>query len=80
MPNVSFNEEPEYARPSRNAQKPVLTRLILATKFVATDKQAEYVLIGIAVLALVVTLWLWPFGRSAPAENIPVAGPPSLVR
>lgn len=77
MTNVSFNEEPSAAGYPAASRKPFLISLVLSTKIVSTDKQAEYVLIGIAVLCILLAIFFWPKGRPAanPAEVPPVAGP-----
>lgn len=77
MTNISFNEEPSTVAYPSAPKKPFLVRLVLATKIVSTDKQAEYVLIGIAILCILLTVFFWPKGRPAanPAEVPPVAGP-----
>lgn len=82
MTNVSFNEEPTLVPYSVATKSPVLVRMVLATKIVQTDKQAEYVLIGIATLALILTVVLWPKGRPQPnmSEIVPVAGPSDVRR
>ncbi len=80
MDPISFNEESTRARSALVAKKPLLVRMVLATKIVSTDRQAEYVLVGIAILAIVMAVWMWPKGRPAPSENIPVAVPSTIVR
>jgi len=82
MANISFNEEPTPAPYSVTAKKPALIRMVLATKIVEKDKQAEYVLIGLAVLALILMIVIWPKGRPAPnpSEIVPVAGPGMIRR
>jgi len=77
MADVSFNEEPIATGYAPVAKKPYLVRLVLSTKIVSTDKQAEYVLIGIAVLCVLLTIFFWPKGRPAanPAEVPLIAGP-----
>lgn len=78
MTNVSFDEESQYKLAQQTNSKPFLVRMVLATKVATTDKQAEYVLIGIAIVAVITAIWLWPDARSVPvgAENLPIAGPP----
>lgn len=82
MSTVSFNEEPTRAAYSAIAKKPALIRMVLATKIVQTDKQAEYVLIGIAVLAIIAMIVIWPKGRPQPdlSEVVPIAGPSDTRR
>lgn len=77
MANVSFNEEPSAVGYPTAVKKPFLVGLVLSTKIVSTDKQAEYVLIGIAALCILLTVFFWPKGRPAanPSEVPQVAGP-----
>ena len=80
MTDVSFNEEPTPVAYSVAAQRSVLVRMVLATKIVQTDKQAHYVLVGVAVLAVILTIIIWPKGRPQPdlSEVVPVAGPSDM--
>lgn len=77
MADISFNEEQSVAGASMAPKKPFLIRLMLSTKLVSTDRQAEYALIGIAVICVLLAVLLWPKGRpqANPAEVPPVAGP-----
>ena len=77
MANVSFNEEPIAVGYSPASKKPFLIGLVLSTKIVSTDRQAQYVLIGIAALCVLLTIFFWPKGRPAanPSEVPAVAGP-----
>lgn len=77
MANVSFNEEPTPVTSMSSAKKPLLVRTVLATGIVRTDKQAQYVLMGIAALAIIAAIFMWPKGRPQPDINgtVPVAGP-----
>lgn len=54
MADIQFEEEPQYRAVSQQPeQKPFFIRLVLATKLVSTDKQAEYALLGAAVFLLI---------------------------
>ncbi|MES2931732.1 MAG: hypothetical protein V4682_03490 [Patescibacteria group bacterium] len=77
MATISFDEEPDIIARPAITKKPFLVRLVLSTKIVTTDKQAEYVLIGIAVFCVLLTIVLWPKGPPAanPSEVPPIAGP-----
>jgi hypothetical protein len=59
MADIQFDED-QYQRPTQIEQKPFFVRLVLATKIVSTDKQAEYVLLGIVIVLIVVAVAL-PF-------------------
>lgn len=67
MANIQFDEEQQYQRSAQASQKSLLTRLVLATGVVSTDKGVQYVLLGVAVLAVVLALSV-PFfiGGGAP--------------
>ncbi len=53
MAEVQFEEEPQYQNFPQPEKKPFFIRLVLATGIVSTDRQAEYVLLGVAALAIV---------------------------
>lgn len=59
MTDIQFDEEQEYQRPVQIEQKPYFVRLVLATKIVSTDKQAEYVLLCFAICGLLAAIGLW---------------------
>lgn len=77
MEHITFNEETSAPANTPAAKKPYLVRLLLSTKVVSTDRQAEYLLIGITVLCILLTIFFWPKGRpqANPSEVPPVAGP-----
>ena len=58
MADVQFEEEPQYQQSSQMEQKPFSIRLVLATGIVSTDTAAKYVLLGIVVLAVILTFIL----------------------
>ena len=53
MADVQFEEEQQYQPAYETERKPFMVRLVLSTGIVSTDKQAEYVLLGIAALAII---------------------------
>lgn len=53
MADIQFEEEQQFQRYGQAEQKPFMIRLVLSTGIVSTDKQAEYVLLGIAVVAII---------------------------
>lgn len=61
MPNVSFDEEPQYRVQSYGTQKTGLTGLVIKYGFAATQKQAEYVLLGVAIAAVIFIALLFLF-------------------
>ena len=63
MTDVQFEEEQQF---QQTEQKPYFTRLVLATGIVSTDKAAEYVLLGIAVFAIVLAFVIPSFIQSSP--------------
>lgn len=82
MAEVQFEEEQQFQRYGQVEQKPFLIRLVLSTGIVSTDKQAQYVLLGIAGLGIIVTLFImFSGGRSSPPsadQIIWVAGPDAI--
>jgi hypothetical protein len=74
MTGVQFDEEQGYPQQVQAREKSYLVRLVLATGFVSTDGQAEYVLIGIAALSFIATLFIiFGFGgqNSTPHQTGP---------
>ena len=72
MADVQFEENNFEGRFSPvSSQPPVLVRFILKTGLVKDEKQANYVLIGIAVVAVISAIFILrsSFGGSAPAES-----------
>jgi hypothetical protein len=70
MSDIRFEEEGSLS--FRQAeQKPLLIRLVLATRVVASDRHAEYVLLGFAVVVILISLFL--FSHSGPAEQKPTS-------
>lgn len=66
MADIQFDEEPQYRNPLQAEQKPFFIRLVLATGIVSTDRQAEYVLLGVAIFALVLAFLIPSFIGSSP--------------
>ena len=60
MDSVSFEEEPVYtsAKTQAKSKKPFFTSLVIAAGVVKTEKEANGILIGIAVIGILVTLYL----------------------
>lgn len=79
MADISFNEEPVRAPVSPLARQSLLVRWVLATKIVTTPRQAEYVLIGIGIAAVILAIFFWPSGRGTPVIIDEVARPPGVV-
>ncbi|HUY62497.1 MAG TPA: hypothetical protein VMV50_01740 [Candidatus Paceibacterota bacterium] len=67
MSDIQFDEEPQYEALPRAAQKPVLTRLALSTGVVRNDRQANYVLLGVAFIATAAAVFI--FMQTAAAQN-----------
>lgn len=72
MADIQFDEEQQYQRPREVNQKPFFIRLVLATGIVADDRQAEYVLLGVAVLAVILAFVI-PSLLSSSSPQIPQA-------
>lgn len=60
MAEIQFEEESPYQPTSPLEGKSVLVRLVLSTGIVSTDTAAEKVLIGVMVLAVILTFTI-PF-------------------
>lgn len=56
MTDFQFEEERQNEYVTRSTEnKSFLTRLVFATGLVSTEKQAEYILIGVAVIAIILS-------------------------
>jgi hypothetical protein len=53
MGDIQFAEDPQNIQQERMREKSFLTRLVLSTSIVSSERGAQYVLLVIAVLALV---------------------------
>lgn len=51
MSDIQFIEEQEFEHSKPIVQKPLFIRLVLKTGIVSTEKQANYILLGIVVFA-----------------------------
>ncbi|MGD0328368.1 MAG: hypothetical protein ABSB00_01490 [Minisyncoccia bacterium] len=71
MADIQFDEEQQYQRPVQTEQKPFFIRLVLATKIVSTDARANYVLLGIALCAIILAFLVPSFMRSSPPKMTP---------
>ncbi len=77
---IQFEEEQQYQQPAQTEQKPFFIRLVLSTGVVSTDRQAEYVLLGVAVLGILITLFtLFSGGNSKPAVPSITGAPISSI-
>jgi hypothetical protein len=78
MADIQFEEESQYRRPAQFEQKPLFIRLVLATGIISTDKQAKYLLLGIAGVGILFTLFMvFHFGGSASKPAVPsITGAP----
>lgn len=72
MTQVSFDEEHQYAPPAAVKQS-WLVRMAFKTGLAKTEKEAQYVLLGVAALAVVVAVafFLWGMPSSAPVPLPP---------
>lgn len=73
---VEFQEDKEFARPSATANEPSrFIRLVLSTGIVSTEKDAEYVLLGLAgaavFIAILIFIYSLPNSKPAPAPPPP---------
>ncbi|OIO51420.1 hypothetical protein CO131_02090 [Candidatus Kaiserbacteria bacterium CG_4_9_14_3_um_filter_50_16] len=69
MTDIQFEEEPQYQHSALPDKKPFFIRLVLATGVISTDKAAEYVLLGFAVVCLCIALFI--FMNSGPPKPPP---------
>lgn len=70
MSDIQFEEEQQFQRPAQSEQKPLFIRLVLATGVVSTDREAEYVLLGIAVF-LVILAFIIPSVMGGSQPRVP---------
>jgi hypothetical protein len=56
--NIQFDEEQQYQRPAQANQKSLFVRLVLSTGVVSTDRGANYVLLAVAIIAIVLTFMI----------------------
>jgi len=61
MADIQFEEESQFRRPEEANQKPFFIRLVLSTGIVSDEKQAQYVLLGIAVLVIILAFMIPSF-------------------
>lgn len=64
MADIQF-EDDQYRSNNQNEQKSFFVRLVLATHIVSNDTQAQYVLLGIAILGVIITGVLFSMGGGA---------------
>lgn len=69
---VQFEEEQQYQQPVQTEQKPFFIRIVLSTGIVSTDQAAQYVLLGIAAIGIIISLFLFFGGGKTPQK--PPAG------
>lgn len=74
--NLEFSDESGMRSDkfSREGQDPLLVRWIMKIKFIKTKEQANYVLLGIAVVAAMLSIYFFTTGGGASRVTIP-AGP-----
>lgn len=73
--DVQFEDE-QGRRPAAAAEKSLLVRLVLSTRLVQTDRQAEYVLLGVASVVILIAILIWSFASS---PHPPVPLPPGTL-
>lgn len=61
MADLQFNEEQQLQHSEQVAEKSFLTRLVFGTGLVSTDRQAEYVLLGIAAFLFILAFLIPSF-------------------
>ena len=81
MAGIQFEEDQQYQPGYGMPEQSVLIRWVLATGLVKGEKQAQYVLLGIVVAAILIMLFIWTSGGSAaPAQTAAAPGWPQPVR
>ncbi|MFA5744993.1 MAG: hypothetical protein WC887_02160 [Candidatus Paceibacterota bacterium] len=84
MADIQFNKEQGFQRPMLEKQKSLFVRLIIATGIVSTERAADYILFGIAMLAIIFAFTISYFVSSGPVAPPPasqiiwVAGPDAM--
>lgn len=77
MTNIQFDEEQQYQPAQRAEQKSFLVRFILSTGIVSTEKQSEYVLLGIVIVIILATISIIMTGGvsryAMPTQGLPSA-------
>jgi hypothetical protein len=58
MTDIQFNEEQEFNRPAEVPQQSVFIRLALKTGLVKTEQGANYLLLGVAIVGILFTLFM----------------------
>jgi hypothetical protein len=58
MADIQFDEEQQFQQGYQVEQTPFFIRLVLATGIVSTDKQAQYLLLGLAVVAILISIYV----------------------
>ncbi len=74
--NLEFSDESgmRSEKFSREGQDSLLVRWVMKIKFVKTKEQANYVLLGVAVIAAIFSIYFFTTGVSSPRVTIP-SGP-----
>ena len=77
MADLQFSEEQEFTRPAEVPQQSVFIRLALKTGLIQTERSAEYLLLGIAVVGIVFTLFMLFSGGGSTKPPVPsITGAP----
>ncbi|MFA6969030.1 MAG: hypothetical protein WC217_00310 [Candidatus Paceibacterota bacterium] len=70
MTAIQFNDEQEFSRPVVLQKQSTLVRLALSTGLVKTEKGANYLLIGFALLGFIFSVFmLLPSGTNQPPQT-----------
>lgn len=59
MTDIQFNEEQQYRQTEPSVREPFLIRILVDTRIVSGRQQAEYVLLGVAIIASVIAIFFW---------------------
>ncbi len=59
MSGFQFEEDNKYGSPKTAYKKPIFTRWLIATGIISTDKQAEYVLLAVSAVAIIISAFIF---------------------
>ena len=57
MVDLQFNEDQEFSQPIAPSKQSAFVRFVLSTRLVETERGANYVLLGVAVIGLLFTFF-----------------------
>jgi hypothetical protein len=77
MSGIQFDEDQEFSRPAEIPAQSKFIQIVLKTGIVSTEKQAEYVLLAIAVAGILFTIFMLSSSGGKPKPPVPsITGAP----